>query len=278
MRLTFKQPEELLPGSVLILAPHMDDEVLACGGTIAAIADRRRVWVAFATDGARSPHPPAPWFGRPSGELPAIRSREAIEALGVLGILQDSVHFLGLPDGRLAKRREELAEAVARLVEELRPDHLLVPFRYDRHPDHLALNRVATAAVDSRERPRLLEYFVYYRWRLLPGGDVRRYVRPDRLVAVDVSPHADRKRRALASYESQTTRFFEWQHRPILTEALIDEVCEGPEVFMIAQPGLAGAEVFNRARLWIRLAHRLEPAIKSGKDRLAAILGRRWRR
>ena len=272
MRLTFKQPEELLPGSVLILAPHMDDEVLACGGTIAAIAHRRRVQVAFATDGSRSPLPPAPWFGRPSSELHEIRSREAIEALGVLGVPQDNLHFLGLPDGRLARRREELAEAVARLLEELRPDHVLVPFRYDRHPDHLALNRVATAAVASRGRPRLLEYFVYYRWRLLPGGDVRRYVRPDRMVAVDISPHADRKRRALASYESQTTRFFEWQHRPNLTEALIDEVCKGPEVFLIAQPGLPSAEVFNRARLWIRLAHRLEPTINGGKDWLVAVL------
>lgn len=270
----FCQAEELLAGPVLVLAPHMDDEALGCGGTLAALPDGGRVHLAFATDGAGSPVPPAPWIGRPDPRLPGLRQEEARGAAAALGIPAANVHFFGLPDGRLSVHPEALSRAVDRLWDEVRPRHVLAPFRFDRHPDHLALHRAAWRRWTAREDgAELLEYFVYWRWRLLPRGDVRAYLRPEALAAVDVRPTAAAKRSALECYVTQTTRFYDWQARPNLTAELLEETSARPETFLRARRDLPGAAVFESWGSWIRLAHRLEPALKENKDRCLAI----WR-
>ncbi len=270
----FCQAEELLTGRVLVLAPHMDDEALGCGGTLAALPDGGHVYLAFATDGAGSPVPPAPWIGRPDPRLPQLRQAEARRAAAKLGIPEANVRFLGLPDGRLADHPEALKREVETLWDEVRPRHVLAPFRFDRHPDHLAIHRVAWRCWTAREDgAELLEYFVYWRSRLLPRGDVRAYLRPEALTAVDVRPTAAAKRSALECYVTQTTRFFDWQARPNLTPELLEETSVQPETFLRARRDLPDTAVFRGWGTWIRVAHRLEPTLKEGKDRCLAI----WR-
>ena len=267
-------PAGRLPGTVAVLAPHMDDELLGCGGTLAALPSKSRVHVVWATDGSRSPAPAAPWRSPPA-DLAAVREREAREALGVLGIPQDNLHFLCLPDGRLRRHAAGLDRALLPLLDAIGPVHVLAPFRYDRHPDHLAVQHAAATWIASRkDRSELLEYFVYTRSRLLPRGDIRSYIRPGLLVGVDIRSWSGIKREALERYRSQTTRAYEFQDRPNLTPALLDEVCREPELFLQWSPSLAGAAVFSGPVAYIRLAHRVEPILKERKDRLAALLGR----
>ncbi|HET6341077.1 MAG TPA: PIG-L family deacetylase [Gemmatimonadota bacterium] len=273
-RVRLVDPARRLPGTVAVLAPHMDDELLACGGTLAALPSRSRVHVVWATDGSRSPAPAAPWRHPPAG-LADVREREAREALDVLGVPQENLHFLRLPDGRLRSHAAELDRALAPLLETIGPDHLLAPFRYDRHPDHLAVQRTATAWVAGRDgRTELLEYFVYTASRLLPRGDIRSYIRPGLLLGVDITGWSATKRRALERYRSQTTRAYDFQRRPNLTPALLDLVCHEPELFLPYSPSMPGPAVFEGPVAYIRLAHRIEPVLKERKDRLTALLRR----
>jgi len=266
-------PAELLDGTVLLTAPHMDDGVLACGATLARLPDRSDVHILYATDGSRSPAPTLPWIGSPGPEIRAIRRDEARAALARLGVPPANVQFADLPDGRLRRHESVLRQRLTQSLERLKPRHLLVPFRFDRHPDHLAVHRAALAARDrSGVDAAILEYFVYYRWRLLPGGDVRRHVRADRLLGVDGREHAEIKRQALDCFVSQTTRFYAWQDRAILTAELLDEVCAGPEYLVRSDPALPGAAICSRLRWWIPLAHRLEPFLKRRKDEALALL------
>ena len=46
-----------LSGTILIVAPHMDDEALACGGLIAKLPQKDRIHILYATDGMKSPAP-----------------------------------------------------------------------------------------------------------------------------------------------------------------------------------------------------------------------------
>ena len=263
-------PSELFQGRLMVAAPHMDDEALACGGTLAGLADKTRLEVVYATDGTRSPVPPGK-AARP--ELAAIRQEEARAAMAQLGIEAGSLHFLGLPDGRLISEQARLRRAIEERIKASQPDFILAPFRYDRHPDHLALYRAVMRAVEqTRTTVQVYEYFVYYRYRLVQGGDLRQYLRPELRLDVDIRAWSGMKKAALEQYRSQTTLFYEWQQRPILPSQRVEEVSRGPEMFLKVDPRYPGGQVFSHQRAWLLAVHALEPRLKEAKERLAGLL------
>jgi LmbE family N-acetylglucosaminyl deacetylase len=265
-------PSQVFDGTCLVAAPHMDDAVLGCGGTISRLAGKASIRFVYATDGARSPVPP---FSRSAdARLPPIRMRETRNALARLGVSPDNIRFLGLPDGRLRHHAEQLTEQLAQLLGSTTPDHVLVPFRFDRHPDHLALTRCMHAALAlARSDAVVHEYFVYWRWQLLARKDVRKYIGAEHILRVDLGGHAAEKRRALDCFRSQTTLFFDWQTRPILTEQRLSEICRAPELFLRYDPASPDLAIFPRLRTWIRFVHACEPRLKIWKDRAVYLLG-----
>ncbi len=268
-------PAERFQGTVVVLAPHMDDEVLACGGLLARLPDKDRLHVVYATDGMRSPAPVVPGRDSITPDLGKRRERESERAVGVLGIPAANLTFLRLPEAELRSHRVTLKRRLLEILDALDPDHVLMPFRYDRHPDHLAINHaITTAHRDGLVRARLTEYFVYYRWRLLPRRDIRAYVDPRWLVDVGIEEVAARKREALDCFTTQTTRFYPWQTRPILTPQLLDEECAGPERFLPYDPEVAGPRVFTSMVPWIRVVHRVEPRLQKWKYLVKSTLQR----
>jgi LmbE family N-acetylglucosaminyl deacetylase len=269
------KPEETFPGTILIVVPHMDDEMLACGGLMALLPDKERIHLVYATDGMKSPAPIMPWRDAITPDLGETRIREAQAALRFLGIPAANAHFLRLPEARLRRHKKDLRRRLIELIERIHPDHIFIPFRYDRHPDHLAINHVVTAAHQQKGwQAQLTEYFVYYRWRLLPRRDVRLYVQPQHLLEVDTALVSSQKREALAYFSSQTTHFYPWQTRPILTPVLLDEVSQTPELFLRYDSDVRGAAVFAKAIPWIRFVHRVEPFLQKWKYLTGAYLRR----
>ena len=83
--------------SILVLAPHPDDEVLGAAAVIdVARRSGAQVHVLVATDGERGPDK----TGAP--DLGEERREETRRALGDLGLGADAVTFLGYADGSLA--------------------------------------------------------------------------------------------------------------------------------------------------------------------------------
>ncbi|MEN8375202.1 MAG: PIG-L family deacetylase [Gemmatimonadota bacterium] len=268
------------PGPVLVLAPHMDDETLACGRLLAALATAgRTIHILYATDGARSPRV------REDDAQAVVRSRarEAHCAAAALGLSAHRLSFLALPDGSLARHTVSLTRGVGRLWDGVRPGSVLLPFRYDRHPDHLALHRAALACAGRAPgRPVLWEYFVYYRWRLVPGGDVRRCVREDVIHEPATLVFSEHKRRALECYRTQTTVWAPGQRRAIIPQSRVEEVSTAPELFAKMEAG-GRSPLAPGVRSWVRVTHRLEPKLKQIKDTAAdmahgAVTMRRGRR
>jgi LmbE family N-acetylglucosaminyl deacetylase len=256
------------PGTIAIVAPHPDDETLGCGGLIALMASQREIHVVFATDGSCSPVPD----GAPANPaLVATREVEAREAMACLGVPPERLHFLRLPDGRLANHETELQQKLEGALTPIAPATVLVPFRYDWHPDHLAAQRVtARAHAQGRVSGVLVEYFVYTQRRLLPGGDIRTCLAPGNLWPVEIASVAARKREALECFRSQTTQYFDWQRRPILTGDVLTRACSSPEVFFPSVGRLA-----TRSWIppwWIGTASELEPRLKRTKDGLLSWL------
>lgn len=143
-------------GSVLVLAPHQDDETFGCGGAILLHrAQSDSVAVQFVTNGDK---------GDPDGHYPkegyvALREREAREAAAVLGVTD--VAFMGLPDGHGAARPDlqaGLERSVADLVAARRPSTVYYPWIGEAHPDHFALARAVESVASRTEGILFLGY------------------------------------------------------------------------------------------------------------------------
>src|SRR5918996_6003108 len=103
-------PATLFRGVVALIAPHMDDEVLGCGATIARMPHKEQLHVIYATDGSRSSLPPARWLGAASTDLTAVRMDEARAAMNALGVPDKNVQFLSFPDSRLSHHLQEFGK------------------------------------------------------------------------------------------------------------------------------------------------------------------------
>jgi LmbE family N-acetylglucosaminyl deacetylase len=201
--------------------------------------------------------------------------QESVEAMKLLGVPERNLHFLCLPEAQLKKHISSLKNSLRNEIRTIGPKHIFIPFRYDRHFDHLAVNHAIVSNFQQGDmQPQLIEYFVYYRWRLMSKRDIRKYIRPQYLFKLEIEDVAAQKRQALDCFTSQTTIYYPWQTRPILTSRLLDEECQNPEFFLISNDPSEGAAIFSNSVLRIYLVHRLEPFLQRWKYRIGATLKR----
>jgi GT2 family glycosyltransferase/LmbE family N-acetylglucosaminyl deacetylase len=169
-----------VPGRVIaVLAPHPDDEVFGCGGTLAALVHAQiPVHVAILTDGQK-------WQ-----DAPNCRREESCCAARCLGYGEPQ--FWGLTDGHLLDV-PDLAQRILHWLQELEADTILAPSLWEMHRDHRACAQAAAQAVVLADRAvRLLFYEVGV--PLAPN------------LLVDITPWQAPKARAMACFASQIAR------------------------------------------------------------------------
>lgn len=201
-----RDPRTLTARSILIVAPHADDESLGCGGLAAILArDGRQFHTLFVTDGGASHRNSATW---PRAALAAKRHREAEDALAILGLGTMPRSFLGLPDADLPPEGSPGWDAArARVVEILAdaaPDLVLLPWRRDPHSDHRAAWHLVTQALEQAgQAPARMEYAIW----LDELGAPEDHPRPGEMhrVSFDIADVVETKRAAVAAHLSQTT-------------------------------------------------------------------------
>ncbi len=148
-------PASLTARRVLVLAPHYDDEVLGCGGLILQLAaGGAQVVCAFMSDGSGGVEGPPE--GSTEDEYAERRRAEADAAARVLGIgsVEHPGSFLGLRDGALVSSLDRLTGSIEELLEQHKPDLLLVPSPLEATSDHQATFRALHEALISRRRQR----------------------------------------------------------------------------------------------------------------------------
>ena len=238
----------------VVFAPHPDDEVLGCGGTIAlkALAEAP-VQIAIMTDG-RTSH--AQFVDAPT--LIEMRRSEAIEASRSLGLDPSCYTFLQCEDNRLAEDADRARARVCELLQRHRPAQVFVPHRRDRLPDHVATYQIVTSAVrECGRRVTVLEYPVWL-WNSWPWTRERlgwrhaatglpRTLRGGAEIAfgccvrVDVRSVLAKKREALQRYRSQTQRRGDDPRWPVLSDVaegtFIECFYSGVELFRPSELG-----------------------------------------
>ena len=198
------RPYQLQEGPAVIIAPHQDDETLACGGLIA----RKRneglpVHVIFITDGSAS-HPDHPRLGPPA--IAALRAREAMQAISYLGVERSAVHFLNEPDGSLktigSVRREALVIRLAGLFGRIGPAEIFLPCNPDGSSEHDAtFGFVLNAIGRTGLRPDVWQYPVWSWWN--PQLLVRRWLATPDCRRLPVEDYQQAKQHAIECYQSQ---------------------------------------------------------------------------
>lgn len=116
---------------VLVIAPHMDDEVLGCGGTIARHVDEGAdVTVCVVANRA---------YAHRYDDRLIEREKSACEAARRCLGYQRLV-YLGLPDEQLDAKQIDVIVPIEGAVSEARPDIIYIPHRGDYHQDHRAIS------------------------------------------------------------------------------------------------------------------------------------------
>lgn len=134
----------------MLLAPHPDDEALACSVILQhAVRADAAIRVVYATDGDDNPWPQRvlerKWRlnANDRKRWGKLRRAEALAALRVLGVHGSAACFIGLPDQKLTTLLmndcRSTLERFAALITDWAPTDLLLPSISDTHPDHSAL-------------------------------------------------------------------------------------------------------------------------------------------
>ncbi|MDP2786085.1 MAG: PIG-L family deacetylase [Sulfurimicrobium sp.] len=122
----------------LVIAPHPDDEVFGCGGTLSLLRGSGcMVTIIIVTNGA---------LGGDSadGKLIEIRADESRAAAKLLGL--DAPVFWGLPD-RGVSYGEVLIDRLIKIILETDADLVFLPSPSDWHPDHQAIAFAGAEAI-----------------------------------------------------------------------------------------------------------------------------------
>lgn len=182
----------------LIIAPHPDDEVLGCGGTIARLVQAGKdVQIVIATTGF-------PHITDQTG-LDSIR-REAAAAHAILGVTK--THYLDLPAARVdTVPRADINAKIGAVVSAAKPDTLFLPHYGDIHHDHQLIFTAAMVAA----RPAQAQYPVRI-WAYETLSETN-WNAPQAAtpfipnVFVEIGDTLERKLAAMQAYKSQVRAF-----------------------------------------------------------------------
>ncbi|RFC65941.1 PIG-L family deacetylase [Fulvimarina endophytica] len=227
--------DELLDAGspLLVLAPHPDDESLACGLLLAERWLRGiPTHVACVTDGSAS-HPGSSSFS-PS-RLAALRHEELLLAVRCLGgdPVRD-VTWMGHPDAashRVHAPGSDLARDVCRLVDRLGAKLLLTASSEDPHCDHVACADAAHRVATARPSLRMWSYAVWSRWHDWSKG------REAAGLPLDLPRRREAKRAAIRAHRSQMGFVVSDDPEGFrMPPGFADRFCAAPEIFLQVAP------------------------------------------
>lgn len=182
--------------SILVIAPHPDDEVYGCGGTIANHTHAKdNVHVLIVTRGDDM-----------FDQLLEEKCRqEALKAHKLLGV--SKTYFADLPAIKLDSLPQyKICEILHSYIKDVKPDLLYIPFACDLNKDHQIVHSCSMVAA----RPIAIDIKVIYCYETLSSTNwnspgIMNAFTPN--VFVDISKTIDLKIQAIKTYKSQLRQY-----------------------------------------------------------------------
>lgn len=183
---------------LLIIAPHPDDEILGCGGTIIKnVTKGNEVYICIVTKAF------PPLF---NAERVAITRQDAIACHKHIGIKK--TFFLDFPAAMLEKvERFEFNGKILDVIKEVQPDEVFIPHWGDMQKDHQMVADAAMVALRPKYHPQVKRIYSYETmsetaWN---APNVQNEFIPN--VFVDITEFLDAKKEALAFFKFQVSQF-----------------------------------------------------------------------
>jgi LmbE family N-acetylglucosaminyl deacetylase len=169
----------------------------------------------------------AAYFPDGDAELAARRRDEQRAAARTLGLPDDAVQRMGIPDSKVTAYPGRIFEALCDVVD--RDTLLIAPWALDVHPDHEAVGRVAVSVAEATAATLMSSMF--WAWHLgtpsaVPTGSLRSLALTDDEQAA--------KRHAIECHDSQVAP---WRGEPpILDDGLLIPTRWPTEYFVEHRP------------------------------------------
>lgn len=183
---------------LLVFAPHADDEVLGCGGTILKNIDAGNdVFVCVVTKGC------PPLF---SEERVAIVRQESMSCHQKMGVKK--TFYLDFPAVMLENtERFRLNQAILQVVQDVMPDEVYIPHYGDMQKDHQLVAEACMVALRPKYQQRTCRILSY---ETLSETGWNTPVPQNEFIPTvyeDIHPYLDKKMEAMACYRSQLSDF-----------------------------------------------------------------------
>ncbi|HEY3419111.1 MAG TPA: PIG-L deacetylase family protein [Methanomassiliicoccales archaeon] len=150
-----EEPEVNSNSRILVLAPHLEDPIIGCGGTMCKLGKRgAHVKVLYMTD---------PSYGNgdgpSSGPGPMEKKKDAADSLALLRCYESEC--LGFP-GLEISCGIQIKRLLLQVIECYSPDIAFIPSVHDLHPDNMMTGLLAASAL--MEYDRRLTLYSYDVW------------------------------------------------------------------------------------------------------------------
>lgn len=170
--------------SILVIAPHQDDETIGAGGTLLLAAELGiKIDVIFATDGTsvQNKNNPLP------DDIVEIRRKEALKVCSEFGA---TVHQLSIYNAEPNPSLDDL-DQISDIIHRVKPQVVMMPWILDSPPKHRLINHLLWLI---NKRKPLPDFEIW-------GYQVHNTLFPNSYV--DITSVADGKRKLLEHYASQ---------------------------------------------------------------------------
>lgn len=185
----YKSPEGLYlnqlidADNILILAPHPDDEIMGCGGTIIKYHKKgSAIHILYLSDGR---------FGV-SGQDTNSRKSEALAIKEIIPTVKQ--YFFYFEDSSLSENIGDLQLSIQKLITAIKPDIIFTPWILDHHDDHIATTIALAKAIESENTESILS--MYEIMSPVFGNH-----------SVNITSEFDTKKLLLNKYHSQVQRY-----------------------------------------------------------------------
>lgn len=178
---------------IMILAPHIDDDIIGCGGAIIKyLSENKDVYIVYLTNSGKR--------GSKSEKNEVIEERklEAINVASALNLKKEKLFFLNGEDGDLINSK--IDNKLQNIINSANPDTIFMPSFIDSHNDHFAVTEIL-GRLNSKNRNIFANVDLYLYESQSPLTPLYSNI------FLDITDSYKKKKKLITLYVSQTSNF-----------------------------------------------------------------------